>query len=72
MPELNGIETVRAIRKKDKEATVYIMTGYHECFNNELRQLEKEGMDFELLLKPLSSIQIIEVVEASVGRPAKE
>jgi len=67
MPGLNGVETVRELRKKDKTVPIYIVTAFSKEFASELKGLEKDDIAFELLSKPLGSDQIIAVVDAALN-----
>ena len=63
MPGLNGVETLRELRARDKDVSVYIQTAFHAAFANQLRQAAKDGMDFEILKKPLRSDQIVSITK---------
>lgn len=67
MPGMNGVETLREIRKIDTDVIIYIITAYHKEFFDELEIAVKEGMDFELLKKPVEKDQIVEVVKGVLG-----
>lgn len=59
MPEMNGVETLRELRKRDKDVPIYIITAFHEEFFDQLKNAEKDGMDFEVLRKPFDRKQLI-------------
>jgi len=62
MPEMNGVETLRAIRKQDKDVPVYIVTAFHKEYFQDLVAIKKtQRLDFELLMKPVGRRQIIMV-----------
>jgi CheY-like chemotaxis protein len=63
MPGLNGVETVRLLRKKDKKTPIFIVTAFSKEFAEGLKELEKENVEFQLMSKPLPSEQIVAVVE---------
>jgi len=63
MPGMNGVETLRELRKIDKNLTVYIVSGFHNAFLEELRKIKEDGIHFELARKPLSRDQLKEIVE---------
>ncbi len=67
MPGLNGVDTVRLIRKKDKKTPIFIVTAFSKEFKTGLNQLQKEGIEFQLISKPLLSEQIVAVVESVFG-----
>ena len=58
MPGLNGVETLRELRKRDKDIPIYIVTAFYGEFFEELQEAIKDGLDFEVLTKALSSDQI--------------
>ena len=61
MPEMDGVETLRAIRKQNKEVPVYIVTAFHKEFFEQLVDIRAEKLDFNLLMKPVGREQIIAV-----------
>jgi DNA-binding response OmpR family regulator len=67
MPGMNGVETLRKIRANDTEIPVYIITAFHNEFLGELREVQTDGIVFELLRKPLDSAQIVKVTEDILG-----
>ncbi len=67
MPGLNGAETVRLIRKKDKKTPIFIVTAFSKSFTDELKQLQEDKIEFQLMSKPLPSEQIVAVVEGVFG-----
>ncbi len=67
MPGLNGVETVRLIRKKDKKTPIFIVTDFSKSFTDELKQLQADKIEFQLRSKPLPSEQIVAVVEGVLG-----
>ena len=54
MPGMNGVETLRQIRKNDKKVLIYIFTAFHKEFMDQLRVAAGEGYDFEIIQKPMS------------------
>lgn len=67
MPGLNGVETLRELRKIDKDVPVYIITAFYDEFYDELRRAHKEGIDFELMKKPIRGEQLATVVKGILG-----
>ena len=59
MPGINGVDTLREVRKLDQEVPVYIVTAFHNEFLDQLQGLSDEGIAFELLNKPVGRHQII-------------
>jgi CheY-like chemotaxis protein len=62
MPGMDGIETLREIRKKDPETPVYIVTAFHKEFLDELKTLQNEGIAFDLLKKPIGGPELARIV----------
>lgn len=69
MPGLNGIETLRKLRKINNAIPVYIVTAFHKEFFTGLQSLKEEGIKFELLKKPLGSEEILTVVNSVLQTP---
>ena len=63
MPEMNGVDTLRAIRKLKKNVPVYIVTAFHKEFFQDLVEVRAEKIDFNLLMKPVGRQQIIAVTK---------
>lgn len=72
MPGLNGVETLRGLRKIDADVPVYIITAFYEEFFEELKDVERDGVEFELLRKPFSSEQILLTVESVLVGPVEQ
>ncbi len=64
MPGLSGVETLLKIRERDRSVPVYIVTAFHREFFEDLAGARKNGVDFELLMKPLGLDQIREITDA--------
>ncbi|MDD3082170.1 MAG: response regulator [Desulfobacterales bacterium] len=58
MPGLNGVETLRSLRRIDADLPVYIITAFYGEFLEQLSAAEEEGLNFELLRKPIGGDQI--------------
>ena len=61
MPGMDGVTTLRAIRKGDADLPVYIVTAFHREFFDDLTEVRKEGIAFELLRKPIEREHIIRI-----------
>ena len=74
MPGMNGVETLRQIRKTDKKVPIYIFTAFHKEFFEELKIARKEMLSFEILKKPIGTDLIVMLTKLILGQPkeAKE
>ena len=61
MPEMNGVDTLCAIRERNQDIPVYIVTAFHKEFFQDLVEVRSKKVDFNLLMKPLGRKQIIAV-----------
>lgn len=69
MPGMDGVETLMELRKIDREVPVYIITAYYGDFAEQLRQARQEGLDFELMHKPLTSDQLVKLTTGILKGP---
>ena len=69
MPEMNGVETLKAIRALNQSVPVYIVTAFHREFLDDLAEARKARMAFELVMKPLGMDQIIAVTRGVLEGP---
>jgi len=68
MPGLNGVDTLREIRKIDSDVHVYIVTAFHKEFLDSLKVVVAEGIEFQLLQKPIGGQQIVELAGSILHR----
>lgn len=71
MPGLNGVETLKKLRKINNTVPVYIVTAFHNEFFDQLKNAIDDGIDFFLVNKPIGSDQISLIAEG-VLEGAKE
>jgi len=71
MPGLNGVETLKELRKINSEIPIYIVTAFHQEFLEQLNQVREEQLDFELLRKPVDSDMLVAIVNASFEGPTR-
>jgi DNA-binding NtrC family response regulator len=67
MPGIDGVETLRRIRAVKPDLTVYIVTAFHRELFDDLVTARGEGLDFELLRKPLRRQQILDITNGVLG-----
>ena len=70
MPGMDGVQTLRELRKMDRDVHIYIITGFHEEFVGQLKNAEVDGIDFELLRKPLDSVQLVSIARGILEGPS--
>jgi len=70
MPGMNGAETLRHLRKILPQVPVYIITAFYEEFFDDLKIAVKEGIEFEVLRKPVDMDQIHTVTKGILEGPA--
>ena len=68
---LNGVETLRALRKIDKNVPIYIVTAFYKMYFDELIKAEGEGIGFEVVRKPIGGDQIVQVTQGELEGPMK-
>lgn len=69
MPGINGVETLREIRKANPKVPVYIVTAFYGEFLEELKMFEQEGISFEVLRKPIGNKEIAMVAKSLLDGP---
>ncbi|MFO8102357.1 MAG: response regulator [Dehalococcoidia bacterium] len=67
MPNMDGVATLREIRKLYEDLPVYIITAFHAEFFDQLQSATKEGIEFELLRKPIESDDLCAIVDGVLG-----
>ena len=63
MPGLDGVATLRELRRIDRDVPIYIVTAFHAEFLDKLKDAAKDGIDFEVIDKPISSDQILSLTK---------
>lgn len=69
MPGMNGVQVLRELRGIDKDVPVYIITAFQEEFLSQLSEAEEDGLNFELVSKPINSETILLVTKSILGEP---
>jgi CheY-like chemotaxis protein len=67
MPVMDGVDTLKKLRAAGCRAPIFIVTGFAEEFMARLRSAADQGMDFEVMRKPLERNDIRSVVSAVLG-----
>jgi DNA-binding response OmpR family regulator len=67
MPDCNGIDLLRLIRHTDRVTPVFIVTGFAEVHMSGLRKAAADGLDFNLLRKPLDLEEIQAAARAGLA-----
>ena len=63
MPGLDGVATLRKLRRIDQDVPIYIVTAFHAEFLDKLNNAAKDGIDFEVIDKPIGSDQILSLTK---------
>lgn len=69
MPGMNGVETLTKIREFSARLPVYIVTAFHKEFLTELNVVKEKNLEFQLLRKPIGSVEIQTLVESVLDKP---
>ena len=70
MPGMSGADVLRKIRSFDEKVVVYIVTAFHGEFLDKLEAIERDGLTFKLLHKPIGQEAIRKVTAAALGQSA--
>lgn len=72
MPGIDGVETLRRLRCMYPDGLpVYIVTAFRRDFVDQLKHADAEGLNFELLDKPVDREQIRHLVRAVLEGPCE-
>jgi len=71
MPGLDGVETLRLIRESNLNLTVYISTGFRADYMDSLREAASDGLDFEVVEKPINKQKLMSIVDDVLLREEK-
>jgi CheY-like chemotaxis protein len=70
MSGLDGVSTLRQLRRIDPDVPIYIVTAFHAEFLGQLSGVAKDGLRFEVVEKPIAADQIVSLVEGALGKRA--
>ena len=63
MAGMDGIQTLREIRKMGKKIPVYIITAFQKEYFRQLEGAMQDGVDFEVIEKPFDRKRLLSLVE---------
>jgi len=63
MAGMDGIQTLREIRKMGKKIPVYIITAFQKEYFRQLERAMQDGVDFEVIEKPFDRKRLLSLVE---------
>jgi DNA-binding NtrC family response regulator len=69
MPGMDGVETLRRLQQVAPGLTVYIITAFHQVYLEALKQIQSEGITFQLAKKPLAAADIREITRSVLEGP---
>ena len=69
MPGLDGVETLRRLRKIDRDVPVYTVTAFFKEFFDGLKSAKEGGIDFQVLKKPIGAEEIVLVAKGILESP---
>lgn len=58
MPGMTGVETLQHMQSVCPDVPVYVVTGFYEEYLAPLRDLQRQGVNFDLARKPLGFSEI--------------
>ena len=64
MPGMSGVETLRHLNATCPDVPVYIVTGFYGEYLEPLKEIQKEGISFDLARKPLELDEIRTIVDS--------
>ena len=64
----NGLQK---IRETSMTIPVYIVTAFHREFLMELDEVRKAGLPFQLLRKPIGSVEILALAQSALDKPVR-
>jgi DNA-binding response OmpR family regulator len=69
MPQMNGTQTLKKIREFSSSIPIYIVTAFHKEFLIELDDLRKSNLSFQIIKKPIGSLEILAIAQSVLERP---
>jgi CheY-like chemotaxis protein len=67
MPGMTGVETLRHLQGICPEAPVYVVTAFYEEYMAPLRDLQREGVNFDVARKPLGFAEIRAIADGMLA-----
>jgi CheY-like chemotaxis protein len=69
MPGIDGVETMRRLRKTHPDLNIYIVTAFYDDYLEPLTELSNDGFDFEIVQKPVGAEQIRQLASGVLHGP---
>lgn len=69
MPGMDGVEVLRRLKDAHADATIYIVTAFRRDYMEALSKAASEGLQFQVMDKPLEDGQIRTIVRSVFGPP---
>lgn len=66
MPKMNGLETIKAVKKVDKDQLIIVLSGEH---NVHLKKRALEAGADVFLTKPVDMNELLSVIGETIGKP---
>ena len=67
MPGMTGVETLQHLQNICPDTPVYIVTGFYEDYMAPLRDLQNQGINFDIARKPLSFAEIRAIADGTLA-----
>ncbi|MCX6377021.1 MAG: response regulator [Armatimonadetes bacterium] len=72
MPGMSGADVLRQIRAFDAKVAIYVVTAFQGEFLEALEAIERDGLTFKLLQKPIGQQAIRKVTATTLGGDMSE
>lgn len=69
MPNMNGVNFMKALLELYGEVPVYVVTAFHEEYMEDLKTASADGLKFNVVRKPVNAEQICWIVSSVFDGP---